>query len=324
MPNPLFGALKGSYRKLHYAMRRTISAIGWEVYPSRDFYSPIPVLKELEATRHQWDVPSEMVGVEYEIEPMKELLKELVDRFGDEFQTLPSYQENKKLGLGPGFTEVDAMTLYFMIRHIKPKCYIEIGSGFSTYYAWMAVNKNREEGVETRFRVIDPYPRDPLKKLEGIEVDENFVQEVDLAFFDELEDGDVFFIDTTHVLKVGGDVAYLYLEVVPRLRPGVTIHAHDIHFPYNVPYPAEQYVFGAKWPSLWTESMLLQAFLAFNKDFQIYFSAPILRHFDHDLVKATIPGYRPTTPKDYDTHFGSLWFKRVSQKRRDDEKNPQL
>lgn len=312
MPNPVYGGLKAIYRKLHYAMRRTVSALGWEVYPSRDFYSPIPVLKELEDTRAQWDVPSAMVGVDYEIEPMKELLKSLVDRFGDEFRALAPYQENKKLGLGPGFTEVDAMTLYFMIRHIKPKRYTEIGSGFSTYYAWMAVNKNREEGIDASFRVVDPFPREALKRLDNIDLTISKVQDVDLGYFDELEAGDVFFIDTSHVLKLGGEVAYLYLEVVPRLEPGITIHAHDIHFPYNVPYPAEQYVFGTKWPQVWTESMILQAFLAFNKQFRIKFSAPILRHVDHDFLKRTIPDYRPTIPADYDTHFGSLWFERVS------------
>lgn len=311
MPNPVHAALKAAYRKLHYATRRTVSAIGWEVYPSRDFYSPIPVLKELEATRHQWDVPSEMVGVDYDLESMKRLMTEMVASYGAEFEALPSYADNKKLGLGPGFTEVDALTLYFMIRQIKPKRYTEIGSGFSTYYAWMAVNKNREEGVETEFKVVDPYPRDALKRLDGIDLTEGFVQDVDLEYFDQLEEGDVFFIDTSHVLKVGGEVAYLYLEVVPRLRPGVTIHAHDIHFPYNVPHPAEQYVFRTKWPQVWTESMILQAFLAYNDRFKITFSAPLLRHYDHDFLKTTVPGYRPTEVEDYDTHFGSLWFRRT-------------
>lgn len=307
MPNPL----KSVYRKLHYTARRSVSALGLEVYPSRDFYSPVPVLKELEATREQWDVPSEMIGVGYDLEAMKALLGELVASYGAEYQALESFQNNKKLGLGPGFTEVDAMTLYLMLRHIKPRRYVEIGSGFSTYYAWQAVRKNREEGVESSLQVVDPYPREALKKLDDIDLTIGPVQDVELSFFDDLEAGDVFFIDTSHVLKVGGEVAYLYLEVVPRLRPGVTIHAHDIHFPFNVPHPAEQYVFRAKWPSLWTESMLLQAFLAFNTDFEIKLSAPMLRHFDHDFLKATLPDYRPTEIGDYDTHFGSLWFERV-------------
>lgn len=312
MPNPVYGALKSAYRKAHYLMRKSVSALGWEVYPSRDFYSPIPVLSELEKTRHQWDVPSEMVGVDYDLDSMKRLCTETVNKYGAEYQALTPYRENKKLGMGPGFTEVDALTLYMMLRHLKPKRYIEIGSGFSTYYAWMAIRKNREEGVDASFSVVDPYPREKLKSLEGIDLTVSFVQDVPLAFFDELKEGDVFFIDTTHVLKVGGDVAYLYLEIVPRLNAGVTIHAHDIHFPFNVPHPAEQYVFGTKWPQVWTESMILQAFLAYNKDFKITYSAPILRHFEHDFLKKTLPDYRPTIPADYDTHFGSLWFRRVS------------
>ncbi len=311
MANPVYSTLRAIYRKLHYWMRKTVSALGWEVYPSRDFYSPIPVLSELERTREQWDVPSEMVGVDYDLDSMKALAGEMVEAFGDEYQALTPYQENKKLGMGPGFTEIDAQTLYMMLRHLKPKRYIEIGSGFSTYYAWMAINKNREEGRESSFKVVDPYPRDKLKTLDGIDLTVSFVQDVPLSYFDELQDGDVFFIDTTHVLKVGGDVAYLYLEIVPRLNPGVTIHAHDIHFPYNVPHPAEQYVFGTKWPQVWTESMILQAFLAYNDRFKITYSAPMLRHFDPDFLARTLPGYRATIPKDYDTHFGSVWFRRT-------------
>jgi hypothetical protein len=112
------------------------------------------------------------------------------------------------------------------------------------------------------------------------------------------------------VVKIDGDVPHLYLEVVPRLAPGVLVHAHDVHFPYNVPHPAEQYVARRKWGWYWTEAMLIQAFLAFNRDFQIVYSAPLLRHQDEDFLRATTPGYRPVAIDDHDTHFGSLWFRR--------------
>ena len=121
----------------------------------------------------------------------------------------------------------------------------------------------------------------------------------------------MLFIDTTHIVKVGGEVPYLYLEVIPSLAPGVTIHAHDIHFPYNGPFPAEQYVFASKWPQLWTEPMLIQAFLAFNRDFEIVLSLPLLRHFREAELSRLTPGYRPVETSDYDTHFGSLWFRRA-------------
>jgi hypothetical protein len=149
-----------------------------------------------------------------------------------------------------------------------------------------------------------------MRNLGDIDVTASPAQVVPLDYFQELEAGDVLFIDTTHVLKLGGELAYLFMEVIPRLKPGVIVHVHDIHFPYNTPYPAQQYVFDSKWGSYWTEAMLLQAFLAFNSDFEIYYSAPMLRHFDENFLAKTYPGYRPVEVENYDTHFGSIWFKR--------------
>jgi hypothetical protein len=311
MPSALYSALKNAYRAVHQAGRKGLEALGLAVYPSRDFYSPLPVLADLEKTRHLWDKPSELVGVRYDLERMKSILDRLITHYGDEYAALPSYEANKALGMGPGFTIIDAMTLYLMIRDLQPKRYFEIGSGFSTYYAWRAVQKNREQGTPSDFRVVDPYPRDAMRRLEGVTVDARPAQEVPLEFFAELQAGDVLFIDTTHVLKVGGELAYLFMEVVPRLHSGVTVHVHDIHFPYNTPYPAERYIFRAKWPSYWTEAMLLQAFLAFNSDFELYFSAPLLRFHCEEFLRAKIPHYRPVEIEDYDTHFGSVWFRRL-------------
>ena len=55
----------------------------------------------------------------------------------------------------------------------------------------------------------------------------------------------MLFIDSSHVLKIDGDVPFLYLEVLPRLNQASCIHIHDVPFPYNVPYPARLWVFGA-------------------------------------------------------------------------------
>jgi hypothetical protein len=266
------------------------------------------VRADLERHRRRWDRPSEMVGVEYDLEAMKELLARLVAVFGAE---LPDYEQAKRAGYGPGFTTVDAMALYLMLRHLKPARYVEVGSGLSTYYAWLALERNRQEGSPCSITCIDPFPTGRLEPLGGVNMIASLVQDVELARFADLADGDVLFIDSTHVLKVDGDVAYLYLEVVPRLRPGVMVHAHDIPFPYNTPHPAEAYVFGAKWPWYRTEPMLIQALLAFNDRFEITLSTPLLRHFDEAFLAATLPGYRPTVAADFDTHHGSLWFRRV-------------
>ena len=94
-------------------------------------------------------------------------------------------------------------------------------------------------------------------------------------------------------MKIDGDVPYLYLEVIPKLKPGCFVHVHDVHFPYNVPFPSELYVLSPKWPVFWNEAMLLQAFLSYNDSYEIVMSMPLLRFFCEDFLKAVVPGYRP-------------------------------
>ena len=157
---------------------------------------------------------------------------------------------------------------------------------------------------------IEPFPYPALKGMRGIEILEREVQEVDVSEFERLEAGDVLFIDSSHVVKIDGDVPYLLLEVLPRLRKGVIVHVHDIPFPYNVPYPPQLWVFGQQWPSFWTEAMLLQAFLSFNDAFEILLSTPLLRHFDEPFLSAHISDYE-TVQRNPNT-FSSIWLRRVS------------
>lgn len=303
--------LKSTYRRLHSATRSGLNSLGLNVALTKDFYSPLPVLSELSRSRELWDRPSELVGVRYDLEAMKELLSRLTDCYLADYQALPSFEEIKAKRFGPGFPVLDGMTIFLMLRDLKPKRYIEIGSGLSTYYSWLAAAKNGEEGHACEITCIDPYPTGRLWSLAGVKGIQKLVQEVEPDFFSQLASGDVLFIDSTHVLKIGGDVAHLFLEVLPRLNSGVVVHVHDIHFPYNTPYPAEQYIFRSKWPLYRTEAMILQAFLSFNTQFEILFSAPMLRHYCEEFLQAKIPDYRPVETANYDTHFGSFWFRRI-------------
>jgi hypothetical protein len=94
------------------------------------------------------------------------------------------------------------------------------------------------------------------------------VQGVPLSVFGELSEDDVLFVDSTHVVRTGSDVNYEILEILPRVAPGVLVHFHDIFFPFE--YPSEwvrgRHVF-------WTEQYLLQSFLAFNSEFQIFWAS---------------------------------------------------
>ena len=304
--------LKAIYRRLHAALFATLRRLGWNVARTADFYSPLPVLSEVAASRESWDRPSELVGLDYDLEAMKSLLEALVATHGGEFGKLPPHGEIRELGYGPGFPVIDALTTYLMVRDLRPGRYVEIGSGLSTYYAWLAAAANGRDGRGCEMTCIDPFPTGRLNELRepAVHAVVSKVEAADLGLFEALEAGDVLFIDSTHVLKLGGDVAFLFLEVLPRLRPGVVVHVHDIHFPYNTPYPAEQYIFRAKWPLYRTEAMVLQAFLSFNREFELLLSAPMIRHFDERFLERTIPGYRPVEVEDYDTHFGSIWLRR--------------
>ena len=304
--------LRTIYRRLHAALFACLRRLGWNVARTADFYSPLPVLAEVAETRELWDRPSELVGVDYDLEAMKSLLAALVETHGGEFDALPPHGEIRGLGYGPGFPVIDALTTYLMVRDLRPARYVEIGSGLSTYYAWLAAAANGRDGRACEMTCVDPFPTGRLNELRepAVHAVVSKVEAADVGLFEALEAGDVLFIDSTHVLKLGGDVAFLFLEVLPRLRPGVVVHVHDIHFPYNTPYPAEQYIFRAKWPLYRTEAMLLQAFLSFNREFEIELAAPMIRYFDEPFLERTIPGYRPVEVEDYDTHFGSIWLRR--------------
>jgi hypothetical protein len=120
----------------------------------------------------------------------------------------------------------------------------------------------------------------------------------------------VLFIDSSHVLKIDGDVPFLYLEVLPRLNRGVVIHIHDVPFPYNVPYPARLWVFGRPWPMLWNEAMVVQALLCGNRDFRITMSTPLIRHVDEAFLQQRIPFYE-TIDQNPNT-FSSLWLEKTA------------
>ncbi len=288
---------------------------GVQIYrDEHGFYSPLPSYDELERHRAQWQNPSEMVGVARDPDPMRERLERLVATYGAELEELDGYYEVKKKGLGEGFTILDSFLLYFMLRDLKPKRFVEIGSGFCTYYSSAALRKNVEEGSACDHQVIEPHPWQGLRDLVGDGLLVKEAQDVPMDFFTRLESGDVLFIDTSHVLRVGGEVAFLYLEVVPRLTQGVVVHAHDIHFPYTFPYPSERYLEKRLFPWVWTEAALLQGFFAFNDSFEILVSNALIRHDDQSKGVDTlseIPGVKPLDPHDFDTHYGSIWFQRT-------------
>lgn len=203
------------------------------------------------------------------------------------------------------FEAVDAELLYSIVRHYKPGQVIEIGSGYSTLLMIAALDANSREGHSGRIHCIDPYPRPFVKKLVAsgrVQLDTTPIQKVPLSRFEELGAGDILFIDSSHVAMVGSDVSYEVLDVLPRLHPGVLVHIHDIFLPAN--YPVESIL---KNNYFWNEQYLLEAFLAFNREYEVVISASYLHLRHRDELARYAPSYDPTRPSP-----GSLWIRRAS------------
>jgi hypothetical protein len=145
------------------------------------------------------------------------------------------------------FAYLDAASLVAMLLRHRPQRYLEIGSGNSTKFARHAVNAAK---LSTRIISIDPQPRAEIDPL----CDESHrrrLEDCDLTLFDQLDRGDILFFDGSHRLFTNSDVAVFFLELMPRLKPGVIVHIHDIFLPLDYP-PAwnkrlysEQYMLAA-------------------------------------------------------------------------------
>jgi hypothetical protein len=196
------------------------------------------------------------------------------------------------------FDGLDALVLYCMVRYFKPNRILEVGSGWSSRISAQAGLMN----ANTRLTCIEPYPdkllREGFPGLEGLIPKK--VEEVDLAPFEELGENDILFIDTAHVIKHGGDVNFLFLEVLPRLNKGVVVHVHDIFLPYEYLqwWITDRLLF-------WNEQYLLQAFLMFNYQFQVLQAINFMRIHHLDALQKTFP-HCPNY------HSGqSFWFQKI-------------
>lgn len=289
--------------------RRAAGVVGLNPDKRDDYYSVLPELEQIEQTRARWDKPSGLPGIAVDPAALGERLLGLADRWEDDYRgKAGSWEVNTSGAFGPGYPAFDARTLYYVLREHKPRRYLEVGSGLSTYYAHLAGAANAAEGSPLEITCVEPYPYEALRGIPDVALVEDVVQNVPVSRFSELEAGDVLFIDSSHALKIDSDVAYLFMEVVPRVKPGVLVHIHDVPFPWNTPFPADFWLFGERWPVFWQEAMVVQAFLSHNSAFEILLSTPLLRHHDESVLTGRFPDYTPVA--DDPNPPSSLWIRR--------------
>ncbi|MCC6547358.1 class I SAM-dependent methyltransferase [Candidatus Sumerlaeota bacterium] len=294
-----------TWQKIIREMCRRLSPLterlGFVLSPTH-FYFPIPDLREL-IRDDVWARESQLAGVELNLENQKKLLSELA-KFGDEV----NWPDRSRAKPGeyawdaPTFGYSSAVLLHAMLRHFKPARAIEVGCGWSTLVFAQAIALNTTGGKPCQYTGIDPFPPEYLSRNPaGGVLFRKRLQDVDPSLFEMLEPGDILFIDSSHVLNIGSDVQRIFLEIIPRVKPGVILHVHDIQMPDEYP---RDYALGQRW--FWNEQYLLQAFLAFNSEFEVLLAGHYLTTREKELFVGAFPGY------DAVKHgaTGSFWMRR--------------
>ena len=278
--------------------------------PPGHFYSPIPSRDDV--ARHAAEKfdrgPEQLAGIALNVESQLALVRELGPlttdlTFADEPNGDTRYYCNND-GFAPG----DATVLAAVMRHFRPRRIIEVGGGYST--AVMLDVVERYFSAPVAIECVEPDAarlRSLLRGTERLAIHETLVQNVPLATFQGLEANDILFIDSSHVVKLGSDVSFLVLEVLPRLAPGVLIHVHDISASFE--YPPAWYDEGRAF----NEAPVLRAFLAFNRAFDILFFCDYLMRFQRDAISTHMPRAlrQPRGAPPGENTSCSLWLRRV-------------
>ncbi|MEZ5592636.1 MAG: class I SAM-dependent methyltransferase [Gammaproteobacteria bacterium] len=228
-------------------------------------------------------------GIKWNIPEQLEMLKSFT--FSKELLDIPKEKtESTEFYLNNGaFLSGDAEYWYQIIRAIKPKKIFEIGSGNSTLMAINAIKKNREENPNYKCEhiCIEPYEMPWLEKT-SVSVIRKKVENVELSFFSQLQENDILFIDSSHIIRPQGDVLFEYLELLPSLKKGVIVHIHDIFSPKN--YLKEWMQDEVRF---WNEQYLLEAFLSHNSSWKILGALNYLHHNHYEKFKLVAPFLSP-------------------------------
>jgi predicted O-methyltransferase YrrM len=262
----------------------------------RDFYSPIP---RVPRGGDPWANTRSLVGVELDLEAQLEFIDSALSPYLDEFAPPHDDASAGEFYLWNEYYQAgDADSLYAMLRHLKPRRLLELGSGFSTLVSAAACAENAREGSPCQLVAVDPSPRIPLRAGPHVQIDNRDAQALPLERYLELERGDVLFIDSSHTVKLGSEVNFLVLEVLPRLRPGVVVHFHDIFLPFE--YPRAWFDRG----TYLSEQYLLHAFLIDNPGYEVLLAVQALwREYPERMANAI-----PALAADRENYPSAFWL----------------
>lgn len=286
-------ALKSMAKRGWHRSFRLLQRVGVNLLPEH-FYSAVPNLAELER-RTDWRRPRTMYGINQRgIDAQLALLGEWLGPHKEMLQSRSIHREAfVGGGADGGYGEIEAEALFGFVATTRPARVTQVGCGVSTAIVLLAAE---HAGYRPDVACLEPYPSGWLREQAAagrIRLIDRPAQMVDFDTIADLGAGDLLFIDSTHAVKPGSEVNYLIHEVLPRLRPGVWVHFHDIYFPYD--YARDTLDGDLLFPQ---ESTLLYAFLAGNPHFRIEASLSMIHYARPDALKALIPKYEPNASLD--------------------------
>lgn len=272
--------------------------VGFHVHPRR-FDSPLVVPEEVEIDK--LSQRRSLPGIDLRVPSALETIKQL-KTFAAELDPIPFEPDGKSIyWLGnTSFPDFDSAVLHTLLRFIKPKRYIELGCGFSSFISSRALRRNQEEGTACEAFYCDPEPRlDMADILVYGKLLKKRVQDLPLEMFTKLQAGDVLFIDTSHVLKLQSDVEQELLRILPSLARGVWIHIHDVFTPYD--YPGDWV--SKKIRHTMNEQYAVECLLTGGERYEI--EIPL-----HCLVREYLPEMQQFFPRGKNAGQ-SLWMRKV-------------
>lgn len=271
-------------------------------FPLGHFYSLYPDLgfiKENEYLIFKDDKPISDIDLNDE----KQL--EILAQMGKLYASCPNWEHigikdskyRHRLG-NKSLSQGDAVGLHCMLRIIQPKNMIEVGSGYTSAVTLDTNEFYLNNAINIMF--IEPYAdllKSLIKSTDNITLAECGLQDVPLHAFKQLEAGDILFIDSTHVSKIGSDVNYLFFEILPVLKSGVYVHLHDIFYPFEYP---KDWIFSG---TIWNELYILRAFLQNNRNYEIvFFQNMVEKLYQHILREQWI--------FEAPCHGGGIWLRK--------------
>ena len=273
-----------------YQINRTTqpSAAPEPKVPHGHYYSPYPDLRKIESRKDViFDPNRKVLDIDLNEDRQLELLSALLEMAKDVDIAVDQNPKSRYYSNNNWYAELDGLVLHFMIRTLRPKRILEVGSGFSSAMTLDTNERFFHNSIECTF--IEPHPDDRLTAL--LRPDDNArvivenLESVDVGIFDTLKAGDFLMIDSSHVSKCDSDVNHIFFEILPRLNSGVHIHFHDIFYPFEYP---RDWIFEML---SWTECYMLRAFLTNNNDYKIDFFWHMMLTKHGTLIKEQLKGY---------------------------------